>query len=429
MPVESGITALAQRVGLEIKTLKAASIVADVVACYDNTSTGHTGSETDIAHYVTSALTDKDIVLVLKDETNEDQKAYYRFNKATNALVLEVAEDKIDHPIATSTTFGAVKPDNTSITINNGVISSVLPIATATQLGGVKVKADSGLAVNAAGELSVTASGMPIATDTTIGAVKINTTGGLEIAADGTLSVQTTSLPVASDTQLGVVKVDGTTISAAADGTLSVIGGAGGTVMFNGAPLSYATNYLAGVVSIKEDYGLVIEDYGVLSAAIATTHILGSVRVDGVSIEITPNGVISLNPSYVKDVLSPASYNSRGAVQISQNTGLKVDSDGLLSGVIATNARLGVVKVDGTTITADADGTISAANTGGISSVDDIPVATYSDPGVVMGDMQTIRVDSYGRLSCVGVENYTEEKWELTMEDGTTVTRTFLVKA
>lgn len=100
---------------------------------------------------------------------------------------------------ATTYSPGFVKIDGSTITIDsNGVISAVggggsgsgyvLPPASATTLGGVKV--GSGLSVTADGTLSATSGGsgyvLPPASASTLGGIKVGS--GLSITADGTLS-------------------------------------------------------------------------------------------------------------------------------------------------------------------------------------------------------------------------------------------------
>jgi hypothetical protein len=80
-------------------------------------------------------------------------------------------------PTATTTTLGGVKVDNSTITINNGIISAAstggsytLPTATTTQLGGVKIDGTT-ITINGNGVISV-----PTASTTQLGGVKIDGT-------------------------------------------------------------------------------------------------------------------------------------------------------------------------------------------------------------------------------------------------------------
>lgn len=89
-----------------------------------------------------------------KIETKDSQTVYN---------ITDDEEELLEYvPIATTTNVGLVKPDGTTITIKNGVISSVggggggsytLPVATSSVLGGVKV--GNNLSVTADGVLSV----------------------------------------------------------------------------------------------------------------------------------------------------------------------------------------------------------------------------------------------------------------------------------
>ena len=135
---------------------------------------------------------------------------------------------------ATTYSPGFVKIDGSTITINShGVISAVggggsgsgyvLPPASATTLGGVKV--GSGLSVTADGTLSATSGGsgyvLPPASASTLGGIKVGS--NLSITADGVLSATDTkyTLPPATKTILGGVKV-GDGINVSDDGTISV---------------------------------------------------------------------------------------------------------------------------------------------------------------------------------------------------------------
>ena len=110
MSLESKITLLAQRIGTEVKRMKAAAIVADVVAVYDNTATGqnYAGTESDIAHYDTADLTAKDVVMVLHDETHDGNAAYYRWSKTDSEFKFEIAEVAFELKAATTTDLGGI---------------------------------------------------------------------------------------------------------------------------------------------------------------------------------------------------------------------------------------------------------------------------------------------------------------------------------
>lgn len=93
----------------------------------------------------------------------------------------------------------------------------VLPVATATVLGGVKKGANVTIAGD--GTISVAAPYvLPIASGSVLGGIKIGS--GLTEAGDGTVSAQQYVLPIATSGALGGVKI-GTTISEGGDGTIN----------------------------------------------------------------------------------------------------------------------------------------------------------------------------------------------------------------
>ena len=127
-------------------------------------------------------------------------------------------------PKATATRLGGIKVGNGLNIDGNGVLSAEggaayeLPPATANELGGVKV--GSGLNVAADGTLS-NGYELPTAAAGTLGGVKVGS--GLNIDGNGVLSATgggSYTLPPATANELGGVKV-GTGLNVAADGTLS----------------------------------------------------------------------------------------------------------------------------------------------------------------------------------------------------------------
>lgn len=108
-----------------------------------------------------------------------------------------------------------------------------LPIATASTLGGVKV--GSGLSISATGELANTYTYiLPKADYDTLGGVRVG--NGLQVDGNGTISViggggGSYTLPPATALTLGGIKV-GSGLSVTPDGTLSATGGGGGGVTY-----------------------------------------------------------------------------------------------------------------------------------------------------------------------------------------------------
>ena len=93
----------------------------------------------------------------------------------------------------------------------------VLPLATSTKLGGIKI--GNGFLVTSDGTTTLNYDAFRVASSSQIGVIKVG--NGLNMAADGTLSAALDSIPIASTTQLGAIKVGGG-LSAASDGTLSI---------------------------------------------------------------------------------------------------------------------------------------------------------------------------------------------------------------
>ena len=104
----------------------------------------------------------------------------------TDGTTTVVAGGKLTVPTANITTLGLVQPDNSSITINNGVISST-PV--------------------------------PLATNTSFGVCRPD--GTTITAASGVLSAVTQTVPTATTSANGISRPDGTTISINGSGVLT----------------------------------------------------------------------------------------------------------------------------------------------------------------------------------------------------------------
>jgi len=127
-------------------------------------------------------------------------------------------------PIASASQYGAVKIDNSTITITNGAIKAnytnyTLPNASVSTLGGVKIDGTS-ITITAGGTIS---SNVVVSTATTsvLGGVIIPAVGtsGIVINSTGVISIST-----ASTTQIGGVKVDGSSIVVSGTGVISESG-------------------------------------------------------------------------------------------------------------------------------------------------------------------------------------------------------------
>ena len=267
---------------------------------------------------------------------------------------------------ATQTTEGIVRPDNTTVNITDGVLS--VPIATATTPGLAKAakftntsptiyslySGSDGVAVgiSANNQLYV-----PAATTSSPGVISIESNSGFNVTDAGKLSgvlgYNTTSTSAkslvilnarnesqpltltagyldilkASDTQVGVVKVDGTTITAGADGTISTALGS------------------------------------TISVPLATATQIGGFKLPAIS------------PIFVAGDDAAISCDATSGLETKVANGF-----GAIAAKPASSLQRGTVKVDGTTITATAEGVISAVNTGSST-----PIANGTNVGTIQG--------------------------------------------
>lgn len=121
---------------------------------------------------------------------------------------------------ATTTSTGVVKPDGTTITIDqDGTIhgASQVDTATSSSLGVVKPDNDT-ITIDANGVISATET--PVATTSAVGTVKPDGTT-ITIDNDGTIH-GASQVDIATASTVGVVKPDGSTTSVNASGALSV---------------------------------------------------------------------------------------------------------------------------------------------------------------------------------------------------------------
>ena len=124
---------------------------------------------------------------------------------------------------------------------------------------------------------------------------------------------------------------------------------------------------------------------------IATTEIAGLVKPDGESIEITPEGVISMKEIDLNDYVTKDQLPKK-----------------------ATAAEAGIVKPDDDTITVDEDGTIKAKqqDLSGYALKDNIPTAATNDKaGIVKPDNDTITVTDDGTITAKqpDLQNYVQQ--------------------
>jgi len=273
-------------------------------------------------------------------------------------------------PTATTSTLGAVKIDGTSITITGGVISAVAAVgaAAAGQLTGTTLAAN---VVNS----SLTSVGT-LTNLTVTNPISGSVTGSAGSVTAGNIvgTIQSSNLPKASTTNLGAVRVDGSSITIDANGIISSTGGGGGsgsgTVNTGTAgQLTYyassttavspltsltwnsgtSTLALTGTFSATTLSGSLAASNltGTIASArlpVATTSAFGAVKVDGSSITIDGNGVIS----------STASGGGSGTVtSISAGTGLTSSTAGAITttGTISVDTSVVTTNTDSQTLT------------------------------------------------------------------------------
>lgn len=322
-----------------------------------------------------------------------------------NGVISAAAGEKYVLPAATATVLGGVKVDGTTITAKDGVISAVggsgggnsdsgyvLPAATDSSLGGVIVDGTT-ITANENGIISV-----------------IGGTGGNSGGNDYVL-------PAATENVLGGVMVDGSTISASG-GVISVEDNSHSHTVENITGLQDALDGKADIsaipASLPADGGNADTVGGFTVAANvpadaqftdtvytlpqATTSVLGGVKTDGSTISAN-DGIISVadnshghtiaNVTGLQTALDgkadlsaiPASLPANGgnAATVGGFTvGANVPAGAQFTDTVytlptATTSTLGGVMVDGTTITANASGVISAlASSGSGITIDNI---------------------------------------------------------
>lgn len=203
---------------------------------------------------------------------------------------LNVTDGVVSVPVGSASVAGVVRPDGTSVSVNNGVIS--------VDLGNI-----------------------PQASNSVYGLVRIQPGGGINVV-DGVITADVP--PLASSVQKGILQA-GANISISPESAISI---------------PKATSSVFGVV--KPGYGLKVVD-GVLSIddiALATDTTPGLVSI-GENIEVGPNGL--------RPALQIASPSALGLIKV--GAGLSIDGSGVLSNTIVTSppvastSQLGMVQI------------------------------------------------------------------------------------
>jgi len=268
-----------------------------------------------------------------------DPKGRITYAKSENYTITSV--------VATSSTFGIVKVDGTSVTVSDGVISfsgASIPLATSTTLG--KVRPDNlTIFVDTNGVLTFI---VPKATSTILGGVKydnVTTYSGIGGAV---------STYITSTTNFGIAKPDNVSLKLY-DGKLG---------------LAIATNSSVGILQADNET-CSINTSGILHPAQANSLGKGIVRPDNTSITIQ-NGIISVPVVY-------ATSSTVGIVKADENT-LNVGSEGTLSLAKATSTTKGLIRPDDTTVEIN-------------SEVLSVKTARSSYPGLAKPDDLTVKIN------------------------------------
>ena len=253
-------------------------------------------------------------------------------------------------PIATTSTLGGVKVDGTTITITaDGTISGastyVLPTASTSTLGGVKIDGTT-ITIDNNGVISSQAGGPPY------------TPGdGIDITND-TISVKLgnpSALAISSVNGSLYVDADDSTIQINPFGKLSV------------GPAIVTTNTSQTISGTKNFSGYSLTpaniDFNAYSSGTAGTIRFGgytSISADRVSIDGTSYKRLNIGDSTNFAYLE---LKARDDIRVNRGGYIytNIDSGNLNANLpTATDNSLGVVKPDGTTITIDANGTLTA---------------------------------------------------------------------
>jgi len=217
----------------------------------------------------------------------------------------------------------------------------VLPVASASELGGVKV--GNNLSIDASGVLSANAGGytLPPATASTLGGVIIG--DNVTVDANGEISVAAPySLPPATASTLGGV-IAGDNITVDANGEISTH-----------APYSLPAATANDLGGVKIGSNVNVDANGVISVAApyslptASANDLGGVKI-GSNITIDANGAISAPAAYT---LPTAAANTLGGVKVGTN--LSIDANGVLSALGSDSTPIGtIISYMGTTAPAN----------------------------------------------------------------------------
>lgn len=287
-------------------------------------------------------------------------------------------------PTASTTTLGGVKIDGTSITIQDGTISADIPTNTSDLTN------DSGFITNSVNNLTNYTLSTNLAT--------VATSGSYDDLADKPTIPSAYTLPVASTSVLGGVKVDGTTVTIE-DGVITAHAtSTGGTSDYT----TLTNKPQIGGVELTGNKSL--SDLGIQPAGTYLTEIPAEYVTET---ELNGKGYAQTSdiPTATSDLTNDSGFITNSVNNLTNYTltsGLATvatsgsyndltDKPSIPSAYVlptASTTTLGGVKVDGTSITISG-GTISAPAAG---------VATTTTTGIVKPDDVTIGIEEDGTL-------------------------------
>lgn len=286
---------------------------------------------------------------------------------------------------------------------------------------------------------------LPIASTSTLGGVKVDGTT-ITIDANGVISgASTYVLPTASTNTLGGVKIDGTTITIDNDGVISSQAGgssytAGNGIDITNDEISIDTSVVATQSDIPTNYVTTDTTQSITETKNFTGYSLTPANIDFNAFSGGTNGTIRFGgytsisadrisidgTSYRRLILGD--YTNFPYLELRARDNIRVNRGGYIytnidSGNLsanlptATDSSLGVIKPDGTTVTIDANGTLSALATGpsysagtGIDITNDtisaklgvgggLAISSVSNGLYVDTDETTIQINPSGKLS------------------------------